>query len=101
MIAPVWPGVDADRSDRGQGGISGKGAADFLGSFLPWQIREPLEYIAFAMASDTIQVADGPRELGAFLLARRSELDPEIAALRRPGTAGCAACAARRSRSWR
>ena len=43
------------------------------------QDRIPLEYIAGAMASDTTQVSDGPRELGAFLRARRSELDPDIA----------------------
>jgi transcriptional regulator with XRE-family HTH domain len=33
------------------------------------------------MAADTMHVSDGPRELGAFLRARRSELDPDIAGL--------------------
>src|ERR1700756_3443578 len=38
------------------------------------------------MASDSVRVTDGPRELGAFLRARRSELDPESAGLDAPGT---------------
>jgi transcriptional regulator with XRE-family HTH domain len=37
------------------------------------------------MAADTIQVADGSRELGAFLRARRSELDPDTAGLEATG----------------
>ena len=33
------------------------------------------------MASDTTRAADGPKELGAFLRARRADLDPETAGL--------------------
>jgi transcriptional regulator with XRE-family HTH domain len=33
------------------------------------------------MASDSVRVTDGPRELGAFLRARRGELDPETVGL--------------------
>jgi transcriptional regulator with XRE-family HTH domain len=43
--------------------------------------REPRKYTAGAMASETIPATDGPRELGAFLRARRSELNPETAGL--------------------
>ena len=45
------------------------------------------------MASDTVQVADGPTELGAFLRARRRDLDP--------GTAGLDAAVNRRVRGLR
>ena len=34
-----------------------------------------------AMASDTTRAADGPKELGAFLRARRADLAPETAGL--------------------
>jgi transcriptional regulator with XRE-family HTH domain len=45
------------------------------------------------MASDTAQVADGPRDLGDFLRARRCDLDP--------GTAGLDAAVNRRVRGLR
>jgi transcriptional regulator with XRE-family HTH domain len=54
---------------------------------------DPWNTLLRAMASDTVQVADGPRELGAFLRARRRDLDP--------GTAGLDAAANRRVRGLR
>ena len=41
----------------------------------------PPEYIAGEMTSDLVPVTDGPRELGAFLRARRGELNPETVGL--------------------
>jgi transcriptional regulator with XRE-family HTH domain len=39
------------------------------------------EYIAGVMSSDLVSVTDGPSELGAFLRARRGELDPQTVGL--------------------
>jgi transcriptional regulator with XRE-family HTH domain len=49
-------------------------------------IRIPGNYDARAMGSETTLVTDGPIELGAFLRARRGDLDPETAGLDATGS---------------